>query len=759
MKRHSRVRSRPTPPSYSATAVWEPRGNLCVIGGSAALVFLCPLIAGSVLWASAGFIASGFLLLAAWWLLRRHASAFSVSPVPALTALLLFACIQSLSLIRSIDRDLTLKALLLTLAAAAAIFLCSANEPRQPARVAWHIVAPPAALVCALVWESVTGIQEYLLNFRADPSNRIFATFFNPDIAAGFLAMTIPVALAFLWLDLPLVPSFVTSLAAFLGVIALALTASKGGWLALAAGIIVMSIVRSIRPGVRSVSAARRFWMTAGLSALAGIACSRMLFVRIAESGTSQANSAQFRRLVWESALRMIAHRPLDGFGAGAFSQAYPRFAIAGPTQMAHNAYLQAGAESGVLGLILLLAAAAAAILPALARQPRVNGDSPSGSENTPWRASVVGSALVPGLAGGLAASAIHSLLDFDWNMPGLWLQFWAMAGMLAAALSASSGRKMSWDVPRSVRLAAGVIAFIAGIAAGVVAVAAGYSEAARPALGQGQPPPPADEIDPDRGLSLASTALSLNPLDGSLWMLHAAGLRLTARGAMDAESARQHLEQAAGDLERAAQLMPFSAAPLYPLGEVRREQGDLQGASTAFREAIKRDAHALGAGISLADMALLLHHPDEARTALEHVASIEGTPFDRVRGIPEAFDTHYPVAWAGLAALDSQAARWIPAAKEANHALDDLDRYAVLAQQFGKGGGVFQAYQPDSLQQMLGVYTKTTAILEEALRKTNQPEPIPTIEDREAAFRSVMEKLGVGSDATPDPSGSGRVD
>jgi putative inorganic carbon (HCO3(-)) transporter len=204
--------------------------------------------------------------------------------------------------------------------------------------------------------ESVIGLREFAFNFRSEPGARVFATFFNPDITAGFLALCIPLCLALLWLDWPLVPAFSLGVTCVMGAATMALTASKGGWLALLAGLVVMGAARRFIPFRPAKQARATFWSVSALAVLAAGACSRVLLSRIADSGTGEANSAEFRKLVWESSIRMILHRPVLGFGAGAFSQAYPQFAIAGPTMAAHSGYLQAGVESGVVSLLFLVA-------------------------------------------------------------------------------------------------------------------------------------------------------------------------------------------------------------------------------------------------------------------------------------------------------------------------------------------------------------------------------------------------------------------
>ena len=105
-----------------------------------------------------------------------------------------------------------------------------------------------------------------------------------------------------------------------------------------------------------------------------------------------------FRVYLWRGTAKMIAARPIVGFGPGAFSGSYPRFAPAGSSRSAHQSWLQIAAESGVPALLFLIAAALLA-----AR----NG----------WRARQgEGWALRAAALGALAAMIVHGCFDAGWG-------------------------------------------------------------------------------------------------------------------------------------------------------------------------------------------------------------------------------------------------------------------------------------------------------------------------------------------------------
>ncbi|MFW6034408.1 MAG: O-antigen ligase family protein [bacterium] len=62
------------------------------------------------------------------------------------------------------------------------------------------------------------------------------------------------------------------------------------------------------------------------------------------------------RTILWHEALEMISDNPVFGVGPGMFSEASPTALREEDAAWAHSAYLQVGAETGVVGLLLFLA-------------------------------------------------------------------------------------------------------------------------------------------------------------------------------------------------------------------------------------------------------------------------------------------------------------------------------------------------------------------------------------------------------------------
>jgi O-Antigen ligase len=128
---------------------------------------------------------------------------------------------------------------------------------------------------------------------------------------------------------------------------------------------------------------------------------------------------------LWRVALRGFEASPLHGHGAGTYQTLWernrPHFAF---TINAHSLYLQAMAELGVLGLVLLLVLVGA-VLYGLGVRARAS------------QRSLYGALLACGVVWALRAG-----VDWDWEMPVVTLVFFAVAGVaLSPRKESASGR------------------------------------------------------------------------------------------------------------------------------------------------------------------------------------------------------------------------------------------------------------------------------------------------------------------------------
>jgi O-antigen ligase len=166
---------------------------------------------------------------------------------------------------------------------------------------------------------------------------------------------------------------------------ALALTSSRGAEAAFVVGLAVASGRRRLQALAVCGAAGALVWLLAFTPDAAGN-----------------------RAFYWHAARRAGLTHPLGGTGAGTFSSDYKGFP---PARDAHSLFLQAFAELGIVGLLLVTALVAAPLAVALRRG-------------------------VAGRAAGLAAYAFAAGVDWDWQLPAVTVAALALAGSVRSALN-----------------------------------------------------------------------------------------------------------------------------------------------------------------------------------------------------------------------------------------------------------------------------------------------------------------------------------
>lgn len=294
----------------------------------------------------------------------------------------------------------------LGVAGIAALAICGALD-RRTLLVAVALSAVPVAALAMLQY---AGALPGMFPRFNDYDQRMYSVFGNQDLLGGYLAIGMSLAVA-LWLAREISRAAVTAL--ILSILPpLVLSGSRSAWLAAAVGF-----------GVALAAARRRSYRRVAplLGVCAGLAVGVVWLDRTATwdrlTNTFSGSDVGFRiRLwIWDGTLRLIGEHPVAGVGLGNYAYYSPRalgeaLHARGPgfhlfnhlhTLHAHSDPLELFAETGAIGLLLLVLA--------LAFLPRRS--SPA------WA--------------GLAAYVAFSLVNTTLHSPPHVLAFLLMAGAL----------------------------------------------------------------------------------------------------------------------------------------------------------------------------------------------------------------------------------------------------------------------------------------------------------------------------------------
>jgi O-antigen ligase len=212
--------------------------------------------------------------------------------------------------------------------------------------------------------------------------------------------------------------------------LAIVLSGTRAAWLGLIAGVVSLAVLKQLRIPVQA-------WITGvalagGLVAFAISPAGAHLRARLHWSLDDVGGGA--RILLWRDSLYMAAHRPWLGFGQETFATEFPRFASiqlarAYPDfyqESPHNAFLDAFASGGVVGLACLLGLVVLAI-------------------GTAWRARREGNPLAELLLAGFIAVLVD--LQFTVTVMATALIFYLYIGILVTlrfkALANESPRRV----------------------------------------------------------------------------------------------------------------------------------------------------------------------------------------------------------------------------------------------------------------------------------------------------------------------------
>ena len=451
---------------------------------------------------------------------------------------------------------------------------------------------------------------------RHELSWRILGAWENPNYFAAFLLITLP-ALVILARQSKVAPvRWGMGLLALLALVTLVMTQSRGGVLALLLCLLVFLPAWGWAEGRLSARTiglgAVGFVILIGLMLLSPIG-KRVLDPAVREK---QFHSQMFRLYTWRGALRMARDYPWLGSGPNTFASAFGKYQEVGYTRNAHNIYLQAAAETGWPGMLVLLFFFAGIV--SIGMQII---DKSAGNANERLLRVTAAVALLASLLGLL----LHGLVDADWSYPGI--QFTLV---LQAMLVWRLAEQPPTVAPGKLR----VLLPIVFLAVAALLLPGAYAK-----------------IYADKALNV--TGPDVRAQRAALYR-QAVGLAPTTAAYLREAAAYAPFEEGMKYLERAMRCEPTNAANWLYRGQLDQRYGDYRAALADFRTAETKQPYFFPALLGMAQVNLQLGDKAAGRTALEKIVKTQDGPRDKYRPIdvPEPF---YTQAWYALACLDLQ--------------------------------------------------------------------------------------------------------
>lgn len=442
-------------------------GNLIAIG-LLAVQFFTALAFGTVeAWSIAVF---GFLILGllALWIVKTTLDRRLTVSVPSLfwplITLFVWGYLQSLSKTGasglrfgvSLDIEATrlaLEVLLIQLFA----FLIVANFFAGSKRLLWFrnflILFGLGLSIFGLIQKFTWNGKYYWLIQPSTVPPSPFGSFVNHNHFAGFIEMILPIPLAMIFVRVVQkeIAIFYGFAVAMMGV-AIVISLSRWGMVSLTASIIFV-VLFSFQLAVRR---ARRMgegiWRAAFLPRIGALALiASTIFIGVYWAGANEvlnrigqmevqsdlrgadeqtSSFLESRGPIWRDTWAMIRENWLMGVGFGAYETAYPMYSKSNGSiivSQAHNDYLQIIADCGVIGggIAIWFAIVLCRNLVRAIQHP-----------------NEVKSVMALGCGGGLVAMLVHSLFDFNLQIPSNALLFLALAAIVSN-IQASVGKAM----------------------------------------------------------------------------------------------------------------------------------------------------------------------------------------------------------------------------------------------------------------------------------------------------------------------------
>ncbi len=542
-----------------------------------ALVALCAVFFGGV--QNPEFSGLAAVALVLWvirfWANRSHRLLFH----PVVAPLLLFLAYAAYRT-HQVDVPYPARMELLSLGTAVAVFLLALHNLNRQETTLWSVqilIAVGSLIAAYAVVQSVRQSDHVLwMQQPAGYFRRAGGTFINPNHLAGFLVALFPLAVAQVFVGREkAVPKILMGYAALIMLAGIAVTMSRGGWVAAGVAFVFLFGWMVWR---------RRELRVALLSCLVIAGIGAYVFLRTVDkararidniTASNNIDAGASRMWLWSPAVRMWRDHWQLGVGPAQFDVRFPAYRtpwIQNDPGWTHNEVLNVLVDYGAVGGLIVAVGAGLFIWGVVKTSRFVERGSDLGLKASNRTAFFLGA------TSGLVGLAVHCLVDFDLHIPAIGLTAALLAGLLASNIRFATERFwISSILP--VRLLASAVGLTAAVVLATASWRAGQEAwllnraAAAPVITQPV-------------LTTLYQAATLVPDNARTAYEIGENLRrLSFDGGHDW---KQTGERSVEWLIRSAQLNPYNARTRLDLARSRHWLGDTNGAAADFDLALR---------------------------------------------------------------------------------------------------------------------------------------------------------------------------
>jgi O-antigen ligase len=371
--------------------------------------------------------AASAVLFVIWALSQLRSTQISIQWSPVFSPMITFASLMCLQLLPGISayQHATFSQLLLYISYGAICFLLvqTLTRSREVRSVATALTIYGASIALFAVLQNLSAPTKLYRLKTSHLGGWIYGPYVNHNHYAGLMEMLIPVPLVFAFSRFGHTRErwIAASAAAFMGA-TIFLSGSRGGMIAFTVqvAIFIALIFREHQKRNLAILLSAFLLLSIGVIAWTG---GREVKARIATLAAEKHSdiSTDIRLQIDRDILRMSRKRPILGWGQGTFANVYPRFRSFYTdflVNAAHNDYLQVLAETGILGFGTMMWFLVSVLRPALRKSDK-------------WASDLNGAVAVAAILG-ISGILIHSLVDFNMQIPGNAALFYSLCTVAA---------------------------------------------------------------------------------------------------------------------------------------------------------------------------------------------------------------------------------------------------------------------------------------------------------------------------------------